>query len=159
MPRPLGKFRSWFCSGLFGLWTACYSALASETLTTLARKLGGRVEKYRATKADDARFHFGIDEARVGLHAERRLDAVDDETLRVLLVASGQWETHRSGGEEVDIDWFYPPAAGRHVGLWPSADSQGFVAGAGRGVQEAPMVFRFRDRRIGCRVDGAPLTV
>jgi len=59
----------------------------------------------------------------------RRLDAVDDQTLRVLVV-SGQWETHRSGGEEVDIDWFYPPAAGCRTGSTPSADDQGFVAGA-----------------------------
>jgi hypothetical protein len=40
----------------------------------------------------------------------RRLTAVNEETLRVM-VASGQWETRASGGEEVDVDWFYPAVA------------------------------------------------
>ena len=39
----------------------------------------------------------------------RRIERLDDQTLNVL-VASGPWETIRSGGDEVDIDLYFPPS-------------------------------------------------
>jgi hypothetical protein len=36
------------------------------------------------------------------------LERLDDQTLNVLVV-SGAWETVRSGGDEVDIDLYFPP--------------------------------------------------
>jgi len=41
----------------------------------------------------------------------RRVERLDDQTLNVL-VASGPWETIRSGGDEVDIDLYFPPSHG-----------------------------------------------
>jgi hypothetical protein len=41
----------------------------------------------------------------------RRLERSDGRTLSVL-VASGPWETVRSGGDEVDIDLYFPPSSG-----------------------------------------------